>query len=51
MDNQLLLTAQRIAELRSISGKTVEEMCVITGVTFEEYEALDCRRLFVCRGE
>ncbi len=41
MDNQVLLTAQRIAELRSISGKSVEEMASVTGVSAEEYIALE----------
>lgn len=37
MDNQLVLTAQRIKELRQITGKTPEEMASITGVSVEDY--------------
>lgn len=37
MDNQLVLTAQRIKELRNIIGKTPEEMATITGVTVDDY--------------
>ncbi|MFA6948478.1 MAG: helix-turn-helix transcriptional regulator, partial [Eubacteriales bacterium] len=37
MENQLKQIARRIAELRSISGKTVEEMAKITGVSAEDY--------------
>ena len=41
MDNQLVLTAQRIAELREIAGKSVEDMAKLTGTTAEEYIALE----------
>ncbi len=41
MDNQLVLTAKRIAELRNISGKSVEDMAILTGITSDEYIALE----------
>ena len=37
MDNQLVLTAQRIKELRRIIGKSPEEMAAITGISVEDY--------------
>lgn len=37
MDNQIKLIASRIAELRTIRGKSVAEMAAVTGVTEEEY--------------
>lgn len=41
MENQVLQTAQRIKELRSIIGLSVEKMAEITGVTPEEYVAAE----------
>ena len=41
MDNQLKLTAQRIAELREIAGKSVQDMAEITGFSAEEYAELE----------